>query len=92
MDFGIYNMLLKCLACWYTAIYIHTSPRPLKDTFPDKTGERFFHIAAWWWGVILGFMIALSTMSIAARYVSLFLMACGYVGQFIGLISLQDLV
>ncbi|KAF8198098.1 MFS general substrate transporter [Pholiota molesta] len=46
----------------------------------DKTGERFFHIAGWWWGVILGFIIALSTMSLAGRYISLFLMACGYVG------------
>ncbi|TFK34765.1 major facilitator superfamily domain-containing protein [Crucibulum laeve] len=46
----------------------------------DKTGERFFHIAGWWWGVIVGFIIALSTMSTAGRYVSLFLMACGYVG------------
>ncbi|KJA20089.1 hypothetical protein HYPSUDRAFT_204133 [Hypholoma sublateritium FD-334 SS-4] len=46
----------------------------------DKTGERFFHIAAWWWGVILGFVIALSTMSLAGRYISLFFMACGYVG------------
>lgn len=47
----------------------------------DRTGERFFHIAGWWWGVILGFIIALSTMSIAGRYVSMFLMACGYAGQ-----------
>ncbi|KAF8813955.1 MFS general substrate transporter [Phlegmacium glaucopus] len=46
----------------------------------DKAGERFFHIAGWWWGVILGFIIGLSTFSIAGRYVSLFLMACGYVG------------
>ncbi|PPR01382.1 hypothetical protein CVT24_006220 [Panaeolus cyanescens] len=48
----------------------------------DKTGERFFHIAGWWWGVILGFIIALSTFSIAGRYVALFLMACGYVGSY----------
>ncbi|TFK71262.1 MFS general substrate transporter [Pluteus cervinus] len=46
----------------------------------DKTGERFFHIAGWWWGVILGFIISLSTASVAARYVSMFFMACGYVG------------
>jgi hypothetical protein len=30
---------------------------------------------------MLGFVIALSTMSLAGRYVSLFLMACGYVGE-----------
>lgn len=46
----------------------------------DKTGERFFHLAGWWWAVILGFIIAQSTFSIAGRYASLFLMACGYVG------------
>ena len=47
----------------------------------DKTGERFFHMAGWWWMVILGYIVAMSTFSIAGRYVSLFLMACGYVGQ-----------
>ncbi|KAF8918389.1 MFS general substrate transporter [Mucidula mucida] len=46
----------------------------------DRTGERFFHISGWWWGVILGYVIGLSTMSTGGRYVSLFLMACGYVG------------
>jgi hypothetical protein len=30
---------------------------------------------------MVGFVIALSTMSIAGRYISLFLMACGYVGK-----------
>ncbi|KAJ7095779.1 MFS general substrate transporter [Mycena belliarum] len=46
----------------------------------DKTGERFFHIAGWWWGVILGFVISLSTMSVGGRYVSMFLMSFGYAG------------
>ncbi|KAJ8079919.1 hypothetical protein PM082_016744 [Marasmius tenuissimus] len=45
----------------------------------DRTGERFFHIAGWWWGVMLGFIIALSTMNTAARYISMFFMAWGYV-------------
>lgn len=31
--------------------------------------------------VILGYIVALSTFSIAGRYVSLFLMACGDAGQ-----------
>jgi hypothetical protein len=31
---------------------------------------------------MLGFIIALSTMSLAGRYVSLFLIACGYVGEY----------
>ncbi|KAJ6559076.1 MFS general substrate transporter [Mycena vulgaris] len=46
----------------------------------DKTGERFFHIAGWWWGVILGFIISLCTMSVGGRYVSMFLMSFGYAG------------
>ncbi|KAL0574876.1 hypothetical protein V5O48_007088 [Marasmius crinis-equi] len=56
--------ILCCLNAWHA----------------DRTGERFFHIAGWWWGVIVGFIIALSTMNTAARYVSMFFMACGYVG------------
>ena len=55
-----------------------TSPR---SCIVDKTGERFLHVAGWWWAVILGYIIALSTFSITGRYVSLFLMACGDVGQ-----------
>ncbi|ELU38587.1 tartrate transporter [Rhizoctonia solani AG-1 IA] len=46
----------------------------------DKTGERFFHIAGWWWVVIVAYIIALSTMATAGRYVSMFLMASGYAG------------
>jgi len=46
----------------------------------DKTGERFFHIAGWWWAVIVGFIISLATASVGGRYFSMFLMAIGYVG------------
>ncbi|KAE9407361.1 MFS general substrate transporter [Gymnopus androsaceus JB14] len=46
----------------------------------DRTGERFFHQTLWWWGVMLGFIISLATTNTAARYVSMFLMACGYAG------------
>ncbi|KAI3621230.1 tartrate transporter [Moniliophthora roreri] len=46
----------------------------------DRTGERFFHIAGWWWGVITGFIIALATMNTAARYISMIFMAFGYAG------------
>ncbi|KAH7906339.1 major facilitator superfamily domain-containing protein [Hygrophoropsis aurantiaca] len=46
----------------------------------DRTGERFFHIAGWWWAVILGYIISLCTMSIGGRYFSLFLMTTGYCG------------
>jgi len=58
----------------------------------DRTGERYFHIAGWWWGVIIGFIIALSTMSVAGRYVSLFLMACGYAGFAMTLVWVSNAV
>ncbi|KAF9441561.1 MFS general substrate transporter [Macrolepiota fuliginosa MF-IS2] len=58
----------------------------------DRTGERYFHIAGWWWGVIIGFIIGLSTMSVAGRYVSLFLMACGYVGFAMTLVWVSNAV
>ncbi|KAL5483142.1 hypothetical protein ACEPAI_8371 [Sanghuangporus weigelae] len=44
----------------------------------DKTGERFFHFSYTLWGTIIGYIIALSTQSIGARYFSLFLMTSGH--------------
>ncbi len=46
----------------------------------DKTGERFWHITIPFLVGIVGFVIALSTMNTAARYVSLFMMAQCYAG------------
>ncbi|KAI6017147.1 major facilitator superfamily domain-containing protein [Pisolithus marmoratus] len=40
----------------------------------DRTGERFFHLAIYWWISIVGFVISLSTMATAARYFSQYLM------------------
>ena len=56
----------------------------LSDPFiwwSDVTGERFWHITIWLWAVIVGYIIAQATMSIGGRYVSLFLLASGYVGN-----------
>ena len=47
----------------------------------DRTGERFFHICAPWWGVMVGYIIGVSTFSIGGRYVAMFLMASGYAGE-----------
>ncbi|KAF9465317.1 MFS general substrate transporter [Collybia nuda] len=58
----------------------------------DRTGERFFHIAGWWWGVILGFIIGLSTMATGGRYVAMFLMACGYAGFAMTLVWVSNAV
>ncbi|KIP07690.1 hypothetical protein PHLGIDRAFT_70570 [Phlebiopsis gigantea 11061_1 CR5-6] len=46
----------------------------------DKVGERFWHCTTPFLFGILGFIIAVSTMNTAARYVSLFLMAQCYAG------------
>ncbi|KAJ7909035.1 major facilitator superfamily domain-containing protein [Mycena leptocephala] len=46
----------------------------------DKAGERFFHISIWIAAMMVGFIISLCTMSVRARYFSLFLMAIGDVG------------
>lgn len=46
----------------------------------DKSGERFWHISISLALGIIGFIIAISTMNTAARYVSLFLMAQSYAG------------
>ncbi|KAL4077040.1 major facilitator superfamily domain-containing protein [Scleroderma yunnanense] len=47
----------------------------------DRSGERFFHLAIWWWMTIIGYVISLTTMLTAASYCSLFLMAIGYSGN-----------
>ncbi|KIM50312.1 hypothetical protein SCLCIDRAFT_1225422 [Scleroderma citrinum Foug A] len=47
----------------------------------DRTGERFFHLTVWWWMTALGFVISLTTMLTAARYLSLFLMTVGHSGS-----------
>ncbi|KAJ8591075.1 MFS general substrate transporter [Rhizopogon salebrosus TDB-379] len=46
----------------------------------DRTGERFFHQTAWWWVVMIGYIISLSTMATGGRYFSMFLMTTGYCG------------
>ena len=73
-------MLFECLACWSAVLHF---PRRSYGSiyFVDKTGERFFHITSWSWGAVLGFIVALSTMSKVGRYISLFLMTGGFVGK-----------
>ncbi|KIK90668.1 hypothetical protein PAXRUDRAFT_800745 [Paxillus rubicundulus Ve08.2h10] len=46
----------------------------------DRTGKRFIFVASSQMVGIIGFTIAMSTMNIAAQYVSLFLMAQSYGG------------
>ncbi|ETW74942.1 major facilitator superfamily [Heterobasidion irregulare TC 32-1] len=58
----------------------------------DRTGERFFHIAGWWWGVIIAYIIALNTMSIGGRYVALFIMAAGNSGYALTLVWVSNAI
>ncbi|KAF5365420.1 hypothetical protein D9758_010831 [Tetrapyrgos nigripes] len=58
----------------------------------DRTGERYFHIAGWWWGAIAGFIIGLCTMNTAGRYVSMFLMASGYGGFALTLVWVSNTI
>ncbi|KAI0029233.1 MFS general substrate transporter [Vararia minispora EC-137] len=44
----------------------------------DKVGERYFHLSSSLCVGIIGYIIAMSTLNTAARYVSLFLMAQSY--------------
>lgn len=66
---------------WVRLLSFKMNHHMIQIILADRTGERYFHIAVWWWAVIIGFVIALCTMSIAARYLSLFLMAVGYAGM-----------
>jgi MFS transporter, ACS family, DAL5 transporter family protein len=52
----------------------------MRHRHSDKTGKKFLHIVGPEIFGILGFIIALVTESIAARYVALFLMAQSYAG------------
>ncbi|KAI0308498.1 major facilitator superfamily domain-containing protein, partial [Amylostereum chailletii] len=52
----------------------------------DKTGERFFHNTVPFWGVVVGYIIGVTTVSVAGRYVALFFMACGFAGSALTLV------
>ncbi|KAJ7820277.1 major facilitator superfamily domain-containing protein [Mycena leptocephala] len=58
----------------------------------DKTGERYFHIAGWWWVVSIGFIISLCTKSVGGRYFSMFLMATGYAGFSMTLVWVSNVI
>lgn len=68
--------LLLCAPPWiFAAIVVFTLSR-----HSDKSQERFYHILGSYLVGIVGFIIAVSTMNTAARYIALFLMAQSYAG------------
>ncbi|KAF8587872.1 MFS general substrate transporter [Ramaria rubella] len=58
----------------------------------DKTGERFFHIAIPNFLGLVGFVIAISTMSLPARYISLFLMALSSAGYIVFVTWISNII
>jgi len=68
--------LLLCAPPWVFATIVAFAI----NRHSDMTGERCFHIATSLFVGIIGFIIAISTMRLAARYVALFLMAQSYSG------------
>jgi len=68
--------LLLCAPPWIFATMVAFAV----SRHSDRTGERFFHIVIPLFIGIIGFIIAISTMRLAARYFALFLMAQSYAG------------
>ncbi|SJL09618.1 related to nicotinamide mononucleotide permease [Armillaria ostoyae] len=86
LGFSTTISLLLCAPPWILAAVLCL----FNAWHADRTGERFFHVSGWWWAVMIGFTLALSTMNTAARYVSLFFMACGLVGSSITIVWLSN--
>ncbi|KAK0468247.1 MFS general substrate transporter [Desarmillaria tabescens] len=74
-----YNRTVSLLLCAPPFIFT-TILSFIISRHSDKTKERFYHIVIPFVFGIIGFIIAVSTMNTAARYVSLFLMAQSYAG------------
>lgn len=68
--------LLLCAPPWIFATIVAFAV----SRHSDRTGERFFHIVVPLFFGIVGFVIAISTMKLGARYFALFLMAQSYAG------------
>ncbi|KAG2065570.1 MFS general substrate transporter, partial [Suillus decipiens] len=73
--------LLLCAPPWL----LGTATSFLVARHSDATGDRFWHTACPLFVAMVGFMIALSTMNTAVRYLSLFFMAQAPVAHIISL-------
>ncbi|KAJ7498969.1 MFS general substrate transporter [Mycena latifolia] len=76
MGYGKTLTLLLCAPPWFFATFVSFGV----SRHSDQAGERFWHIVAPLLVGILGFLLAMSTMNVIARYISLFLMAQSYAG------------
>ncbi|KAJ7129736.1 sugar transporter [Mycena epipterygia] len=68
--------LLLCAPPWFFATFAGFAV----SRHSDQAGERFWHIVTPLLVGTLGFLLAMSTMNLIARYISLFLMAQSYAG------------
>lgn len=68
--------LLLCVPPWIFSTIVTV----VVSRHSDRTGERFWHIVFPLLVGVLGFLLAMSTMNVVSRYLSLFLMAQAYAG------------
>nr|GAT50483.1 tartrate transporter [Mycena chlorophos] len=76
LGYSTTTTLLLTAPPWLLAAFICV----LSAWHADRTGERFHHISIWILAMMVGFVINLCTMSVAARYCAMFLMAIGDAG------------
>jgi hypothetical protein len=80
----IFATICTLIGAWNAGNLLNVVMKLSNSRFPlrfiDRTGERFFHQTAWWWVVMIGYIISLSTMATGGRYFSMFLMTTGYCG------------
>jgi MFS family permease len=76
LGFGYVPTLLMSAPPWVFACIVSL----INAWHADRTEERFWHIVGPIIGGIVGFIISMSTLNTAARYVALFLQASAYAG------------
>ncbi|KAI3393563.1 hypothetical protein diail_4154 [Diaporthe ilicicola] len=76
LGFGYVPTLLMSSPPWLFACLVSL----VNALHSDRTGEKFWHIVGPIVGGLIGFIISMSTLNVAARYVALFLQASSYAG------------
>ncbi|EJT96739.1 MFS general substrate transporter [Dacryopinax primogenitus] len=88
LGFSTTITLLLCAPPWAYAFLVCV----INARHADATGERFWHVTWPWMGVMVGYIIGMSTKVVAARYIALFLMAAGYAGFALTLVWVSNSV
>lgn len=76
LGFGYVPTLLLSSPPWAFACIVSL----INAWHADRTGEKFWHIVGPIFGGLVGFIISMSTLNTAGRYVALFLQASSYAG------------